>query len=486
MRLSRRGLALGGAALLFLPRFARAQPAHLSPADWRADFDELFARLRRAHFDLFANRSPRAYAEEHARLRAMIDKLADADAAVQLFQRFVAYGRIAHARIDGAGDAYRAYRRADGAIFPLTVRVKAGRVYVTSNASGGKEPRAGAELLSIEGRPIAALLADMRSVLSADTTYMFHSMLEWELPRLLWQTCGALPRFKVTVRHGRRGASTVFVPARTQQEIDAAPLDPPLIDASPTRRTYRMLEDGIGYIRPGAFYAFDQPDAPYDNRAFTAFIDEAFRHIMAARSRTLIVDLRDNPGGDNSFSDALVSWFASRPFRFASQFKVRVSPEAIESNRMRLEILGNDPTGVSADLARLYASARVGDIIDFPIATAQPRSTSHFDGRVFVLINRHSYSNAVNVAALVQDYRFATVLGEETSDLATTIGAMEHFTLTRSRIKVGFPKACIVRAGGGLARRGVVPDISIEVPLVDQAEDNVLLRAVSIARAATA
>jgi hypothetical protein len=43
---------------------------------------------------------------------------------------------------------------------------------------------------------------------------------------------------------------------------------------------------------------------------------------MASRifdqARRLIIDLRGNPGGDNLFSDVMVSWFATRPFRFAS------------------------------------------------------------------------------------------------------------------------------------------------------------------------
>lgn len=33
--------------------------------------------------------------------------------------------------------------------------------------------------------------------------------------------------------------------------------------------------------------------------------------------------LRDNPGGDNSFSDRMVAWFASRPFRFSDEFSIR-------------------------------------------------------------------------------------------------------------------------------------------------------------------
>jgi C-terminal processing protease CtpA/Prc len=85
------------------------------------------------------------------------------------------------------------------------------------------------------------------------------------------------------------------------------------------------------------------------------------------------------------------------------------------------------------------------------------------------------------VAALAQDAKFATILGEETSDLATTYGAMEQFTLPRTSIEVGFPKAHIVRPSGDTAARGVVPDIAIPTPLLESKDDPVLRRAVAIA-----
>ena len=111
-----------------------------------------------------------------------------------------------------------------------------------------------------------------------------------------------------------------------------------------------------------------------------------------------------------------------------------------------------------------------------PMAT--PQQDERYTGQVFVLVNRHSYSNAVTVAATVQDYQFGTIIGEETSDLATTLGAMEHFELKHSQLKVGFPKAEIIRPNGNRDRRGVVPDILIQTPIVESSDDPVLKKAI--------
>ena len=120
-------------------------------------------------------------------------------------------------------------------------------------------------------------------------------------------------------------------------------------------------------------------------------------------------------------------------------------------------------------------------MFEFDLPQAHPREGRRFSGKVYLLINRHSYSNTANVAALAQDLKFATILGEETSDLATTYGAMEQFALPRTGIAVGFPKAYIVRISGDATPRGVVPDIAIATPLPEPADDVVLKKAVAIA-----
>lgn len=243
-----------------------------------------------------------------------------------------------------------------------------------------------------------------------------------------------------------------------------------------------MLSGGIAYLRPGPFYN-NVPGAAdmYDNRAYRRFIDDAMTGFIQAGARALIIDLRENSGGDNSFSDHLIAWFATRPFRFASDFRIRVSPETTASNAARLKTSVDPADSVSARMAALYARSPNGSVVEFPVDQGRPRSGKRFRGPVYLLVDRHAYSNAATTAALVQDYRFGTILGEETSDLATTLGAMESFELPNTKIAVGYPKAQIIRPSGSRVRRGVVPDIPIGTPAVQDPSDPVLRQAAQIA-----
>jgi C-terminal processing protease CtpA/Prc len=457
-----------------------AEERRFAPAEVKAEFQELYARLKASHFNLFVRRPQPEYDALHRSMMASFDRPMTLTEMRVQFQKFMAFGRVAHSRIEFPSDAYGAYRDGGGKIMPFTLRVVAGRAYVSR--SGTPALVEGDEVLGLNGTPTAAWLERLGAHVSADNPYMLHTLLENRLPALLWLELGAVDQ--VTVRAKRRsGISDVIVPARTREEIKAATASRTGVLALDwDARIFKILDNGVGYLRPGPFYNNDSNATDiWDVTAFRKFIDASFTTLVEGKTRTLVIDLRDNPGGDNSFSDLMVGWFATKPFRFTSRFDIKVSEAAIASNAKR--VTPNDPDAISNKFAAAYAKARPGDVITFDIPFVQPRAGIRFTGRVYLLINRHSYSNTVLVAALAQDYKFATILGEETSDLATTYGAMEHFTLPRMGIEVGFPKAHIIRPSGDTSARGVIPDIAIATPLVERTDDPVLLRAIAIASA---
>jgi C-terminal processing protease CtpA/Prc len=310
--------------------------------------------------------------------------------------------------------------------------------------------------------------------------------MEYDFPTYVWVELGAVEGFDVILSRIGSASQRLHIPARTSAEMDAArKQQPPVLDLEKPLRDSRMLSDNVAYLRPGPFYNAEAKTGAeeWDVSGFRQFIDSAFESFSKAHAASVIIDLRGNPGGDNLFSDVLVSWIATRPFRFASQFKIKVSEESTAANQARI---ANDAAAagpISQKYADLYAHASIGDIVDFDIPLAYPRPGKRFNGKVFVLIDRQSYSDAVSVAALIQDYKFGVILGEPTSDMATTYGAMEQFTLKNTKLLVGYPKARIVRPNGDLReKRGVTPDIQIRTPIVQSVDDEVLRQAEVIAQ----
>jgi hypothetical protein len=250
-------------------------------------------------------------------------------------------------------------------------------------------------------------------------------------------------------------------------------------------RDYGLLEDGIAYLRPGPFFNNEQPvgghPPSYQASAYLVFINDSFRKIRASGATDLIVDLRNNPGGDNSFSDPMVAWFAARPFRFASSFMLKASA-ATKADYARQRAAG---TPIDSDFARqMDTEAREpnGARYKYELPFVQPHMEPRFHGRVWILVNRHSYSNAASVAALVQDYGFGKVIGEETADVPSNYASIQSFTLPGTKIEVTYPKSHFVRPNGKDEISGVMPDFPIARPPVGAAGDLVLSDAVAIIR----
>lgn len=473
---------LSAAALMFVGWFAVTmlaadEPQKYPPDALRADLGQLYETLKIAHADLFIEVGEAAYDAEYAKIVDQLDHPMARAEVLGLFQQFVAFGRVAHARIEEAAAVFDQYREAGGAYLPLSVRIRNGRAFV--NAYRGSLLQPGDEILALDELQLPALLRAMRRHQSADTDYLAHTMLEWQFPRLLWQLFPDRKTFRVRFRRDGEvleGALPTLTRAQSS-EIAESGSDDDRLELSWTEREFRLIEDSLGYLRPGPFYSVEGDDL-WDNSKFVAFIDDAFERLIEKRIPALVIDIRDNPGGDVSFSDPMIAWFADKPFRFSSHFEVRVSQPAIEANAKRLAS-GND-NATSKRYAREYATREAGEMFRLEMPRVQPRAGERYAGDVYVLVNRRSFSNATTAAALVQDHGFATVIGEETADLATTLGAMEDFTLDNTGIVVGFPKAKIVRASGDERRRGVVPDIAIETPLIETAEDPVLKQAIAI------
>lgn len=483
------GLAvLLGAAVSARPALADASPAAaprlFTGAELRADFASLYRGLKSASYDPYAFTPKSVLDRAYRKALAGLTKPMTLLEAQIRFEEFASLLHMGHARVDFPYAAWTQYRKSGGKAFPIPLRIVNGKVFVANNLTGLDTIARGDEIMSLNGETMQRWLMRAERHVSAETPYMAHSLMEYDFAICVWIELGEVPGFDLVLRKSDGKTARVHVPARTQVEMrtSAAAESVPSLD-EPMRQA-KILTGNVGYLRPGPFYNAEAKTGAeeWDVSGFRNFIDDAFRKFNAAGVDRLIIDLRGNPGGDNLFSDVMIAWFADKPFRFFSQFKVRVSPQSTKANADRI---ANDAAAagpVSRQYADMYAGAHDGDIVDFDLPLAQPRQGERFSGKVYLLIDRQSYSNTVSVAALVQDYKFGTVLGEETSDMATTYGAMEQFKLPVTGITVGYPKARIVRPNGDLRSRGVTPDIIIRVPVVETQADEVLQQAAAIAR----
>lgn len=454
----------------------------------REDLRHLYDTLAAGHYDLFVYRSRADYDAAFARALAAVDGPMSRREAAALFQRFLAHGQVGHARTEAPLREFVSHLGRGGTLLPIFVRVDGDRVLVTRTADVAGRVGPGAELLALEGRPVSHWLERLGSLVSAERPYMVHAQMEESFPALLWLELGEREGVDATFRGADGRPFEARIPAVTRSGLREIGVrhPTPRLQTDFASREVRLLPDGVAYLRPGPFMNIGAgragPEPSYEEGEYRAFLDGAFGTIRAAGATDLLIDLRNNPGGDNSFSDAMVAWFADRPFRFASSFTLRASAPTKAWYRRRHA----EAAPVDGMLARLMAAeARQPDGVRYPfeIPLVAPRTGPRFEGRVWVLVNRHSYSNAASVAALIQDYGFGGVLGEETADVPTSHASTVHFELPNSGYSVAYPKSYFVRPSGDRAIRGVVPQAPLPREPIGAAADVTLDAALTHIRA---
>ncbi len=447
--------------------------ASYSPGQLREDFIHLHETLENAHFDLYAATPRAVFDQRRAEILADLDAPMTRSEAMILFQTYAALARHGHARLDFPFEAWSEWRDSGGGGFPVDIRIRDGRVLVAGHNSGVEALQPGDEILAINGEPNAIWLPRLTRHLSAETPLLAYTLLESYLPGLVWMEYPDASALDLRVRHANGEVETLTIPLLSRED-GAAMADTRAEAFSLAGFESRLLEDDIAYLRPGAFYNTEPDGNVWDATGYTARVDAAFEDFIDNGADTLILDLRDNSGGDNSFSDPIIAWFADQPFRFASRFTIRISEATTAANAARLADQPASTEGVSALFAQMFAEHENGESVEFEIPIVEPREGTRFEGEVYVLVNRYSYSNAVTTAALIQDYGFGTIAGEATADMSTTYGAMEHFTLPHTGIRVGYPKAHIIRPNGDEHPHGVSPDIELVIPALRGATDHAL------------
>ena len=453
-------------------------------AEAQEDLLVLFRQLRENHFDLYARRSVEDYERHYEELLKEVDGPIPRTRFHTMLHRLLAYGNVGHAKTEVALLDGLAHLQQGGKVIPLSIRYHDDDMVLEEWADDSEVLPPGAIIKSLGGLKLQEFEARARALISADTDRLLHAQLEQGLPIYLFLLFGDVKALEVGFIRPDGESGNHRVTARTYQELMALaqnrPVERPEVDGS--MRAFHPLGDDVFYLRPGPFSATaeerGEDGSVYAVDGFRAFIDKAFNALAESEAGNLVIDLRGNGGGDVSFSDLLIARIADRPFTFASRYAVRagkLTKIAWSENEGSAET-------ISGRIAHGISNAATGSTFEVELPLVFPAETGRFEGQVWVLVNRHSYSNAAVIAAQIQDYDFGTLMGESTADLATTYGAVESFTLPHSDAVVYYPKAYMVRPSGDLTVAGVRPDVLLSLQPVGTSEDQVLAAALTYIR----
>lgn len=239
---------------------------------------------------------------------------------------------------------------------------------------------------------------------------------------MLWSVYGYIDNFEIKLQE-----QTLTLSASQQWQAS---------QANNEAHYYTKLDKEAGYLYLGHF--------DIDPSDFESFIDATFAQLKTDGVSKLVIDIRDNPGGNTDTVSYLASYIANKPFRLVSSLQEKLNHE----NRGWFNYKGE-----------------VGEMLTEQWDEwVQPiDSENRFSGEVFLLIGPITYSAAIVLATGLQDHNFATLVGEETGGFANQTAQGNLFNLPNSQLRAYITTRLLVRPSGSLERAPVMPDIKVEV-----------------------
>jgi hypothetical protein len=382
----------------------------IPPAALRQDLQTLVSTIERVHPDMYAYTTKEAFAARRAEVLRRIDRPMTSLEFFKLAAPLVTALRSGHTYMVIPG--WTEHLQTDGRFHPFDVYWHGDEV-ILAHYYGEQSLPLGGTILSINARSATALLLDLSGYFPAEGEET--NRFELERPGLLHETLWsefqtAELRLEIRDLEGRIH-KYVIRPSKLKELV---------------REKIPHHDQGLFSCRyvselHAAVLGIESFSLK-DRAEFNAFLDRSFSEIQTREVTSLIIDLRDNPGGARFGVDALLSHLTDR--------QVVLQPG------------------------------------ESPLAEAISKLKSHkatpFRGRVVVLIGKRTTSAAMGCAAAIQHHGLGVLVGEETADRLHFFGEGRRFTLPQSGLTYVVASDRTIVIGGKGRSGGLKPDYEVK------------------------
>ncbi len=183
-------------------------------------------------------------------------------------------------------------------------------------------------------------------------------------------------------------------------------------------------------------FSSDQYDAA--KMEFHQFVKNAFSQIKKHGVRHLIIDIRNNGGGDEGFEDYLLSFLIAKDY---TKYKY-VQASAFSYSFYANSDYKKDWYKLEKMLKREHYLDKDGRILrKAGIEGHEPPQPDPFTGDIYILTSGLTYSGGSEFAALAKNYTKAVFIGEETGGgyYGNTSGNRIVLKLPYSKLQIGIP-----------------------------------------------
>lgn len=407
------------------------------------DIDAMIAGVQQRHPDYAGYADTQALERTASELKASI---VEPLTRVEFFRKV---GQLSHLFNDGHSfllwpyQEYAAQVEGGAQPFPFRVKTQDNGLFLASDyqlmASEQDVVLAkGTRVVSINGIAAADIVVQGQRYVGGETRGLREAFFAERFPQMVWAVFGMIGRFELELQHGQEVKSYTLTSKQQWQAISDL--------AATNNVALKLLDATTAYLQVSSF------DVDPDD--FSATIAAHFATLKRENIEHLIIDIRDNTGGNTDTATELASYLAKAPFQLVSHMTERLN----EDNRGWFGYKGS-----------------VGEVIRTPWTDkVKPKAVDkRFNGNVYVLISPVTYSAAIVFATTVQDNQMALLAGEPTGGFANQTAQGNLFNLPHSQLRAYVATRMLVRPSGASGAAPVIPDIAVK-PNAETGQDAVV------------
>ena len=216
--------------------------------------------------------------------------------------------------------------------------------------------------------------------------------------------------------------------------------------------SFQMIDTEVGLI---------SYNSCTDYKEFNKFLKSTFKKLRQENVNKLIIDVRDNGGGDSRLNDLLLAYITEQPYRQSSGRYWKVSS-------LSKEVYSNNPDFESifgSTFMRNYMNTQNGEVIEeLAYELTYPKKPKYyFNGLSCVLIGPNTFSSANFLVDAIKTYQLSTLIGQASGEETNDFGELLNFELNNSGQQVFISSTYDIGADGDSNRRSAVqPDINVK------------------------
>lgn len=375
-----------------------------------------------------------------------------------------------HTRIEFS-DSWEKYAENLPIVFPFNLRFIGKKPYLFRNYSNDEDVVMGSELLTLNGHPAAEIVQKMLPLIPSDAHIQTSKFRKLEsttyfgtLNNLVF---GREKAYSLTYREYGTGEIKVIdvkgIPAKDVTRI----LDERYPEAATPKPPISLeYKENAAILTINTFGSGAYQRAHID---YPLYLKKTFRELDEKGVKHLIIDLRDNGGGDDLFSRLPVSYLMGKSYAYYKHLRMN------KKDYPFLEYTNVPPERRKLPEERYKANDEgTYDLLGHPnLGTHKPMEPT-FKGKVYILISGRSFSGAGECTSIIHYHKKAVFVGEECGAgyYGNTSGFMPTLTLPNTKIRVRIPMLRYTMAVSDYPLdRGIIPDYPVSPTIQDLIED---------------